>query len=378
MRRSILSYSLIRKELKKGRSVREIARKYDVTRQAIYWHIYKHKRKKGKRGKKRRRKNYNSLINWRVYNEGLVKRGEFLLDIDFRKGFRKELRELNSGKRGRPFKYPNSFILFFLRLKCVFKIDYRTLEGIARRLVVFIDKKVKAPDYTTFQVRAVKLNYKFEVYGRMEEQEIAGDATGLKATNRGEYRWRKYGGKRRTFLKLHIAVNTRTGQVLYCKVTTEKVRDGKEMGNMIREAKNYGEIKRGIFDAGYDSWKNYYLLARDSITPVIRPRRSLPLSRVQKEKMRILRRLKRKEDERLRGRYVRLKVLEEFLTDEEGWKKRYGFGRRWIVEGRYSVFKRIFSENVYSKRLKNIKCEVMIKIGLLNLFTHEVRNAFQW
>jgi len=49
MRRSILSYSLIRKELKKGKSVREIARKYDVTRQAIYWHIYKHKRKKGKR-----------------------------------------------------------------------------------------------------------------------------------------------------------------------------------------------------------------------------------------------------------------------------------------------------------------------------------------
>jgi hypothetical protein len=40
-------------------------------------------------------------------------------------------------------------------------------------------------------VRAVKLNYKFEVYGRMDEQEIAGDATGLKATNRGEYRWRK-------------------------------------------------------------------------------------------------------------------------------------------------------------------------------------------
>jgi hypothetical protein len=163
MRRSILSYSLIRKELKKGKSVREIARKYDVTRQAIYWHIYKHKRKKGKRSKKRRRKNYNSLINWRVYNEGLVKRGEFLLDIDFLQGFRKELRELNSGKRGRPFKYPNSFILFFLRLKCVFKIDYRTLEGVARRLVVFIDKKVKAPDYTTFQVRAVKLNYKFEV-----------------------------------------------------------------------------------------------------------------------------------------------------------------------------------------------------------------------
>ena len=357
MRRAVLSYPLIRKELKEGKSVQEVARKYNVTRQAIYWHIYKNKKKK--RGRKRRyKKNYNCLIDWRVYNEGLVKRGEFLLDIDFlKKNFKRELRELNRGKGGRPFKYPNSFILFFLRLKCVFKIDYRTLEGIARKLVVFIGMDMKAPDYTTFQVRAARLNYKFEVYERMDEQEIAGDASGLKATNRGEYRWRKHGGKRKEFLKLHLAVNTRNRQILYCKVTTERVRDGKELPDMIREAKSYGRINTGIFDAGYDSWKNYYLLVRNHIIPAIRPRRSMTLSKVRKEKMQVLGKLQKKgENERLIGRYVRLKVLEEFLADEDGWKKRHGFGRRWIVEGRYSVFKRIFSENLYSNRLKNIKC----------------------
>jgi len=52
--------------------------------------------------------------------------------------------------------------------------------------------------------------------------------------------------------------------------------------------------------------------------------------------------------------------------------------RRWAVEGRYSVFKRIFSENLYSKRLKNIKCEVMLKVEPPNMSTHLLRNAFKW
>ncbi len=378
MRRVSLSYRLINQELKQGKTVQAIAKKYRVTRQAIYWHIYQRDKKK-RSGKRKRCKNYNCLIDWQVYNEGLVKRGEFLLDFDFLKDWKKDLGVLNRNKRGRPFKYPDCFILFFLRLKCAFKIDYRTLEGIARKVVVFIPGFSGAPDYSTFQVRGARLNYKFEVYQGSEAQEIAGDASGLKATNRGEYRLREYRGKRKEFLKLHLAVNIKSRQIIYCDVTTERVRDGKELPKMIKAGKSFGKIDRGLFDAGYDSHRNYGLLAKEGIVPGIRPRRSMSLVRVRKEKMRVIVRLKKKkENERLKGRYVRLKVLEEFLTDEEGWKQSNGYGRRWVVEGRYSVFKRIFSENVYSKRIKNIKCEVMIKVGLLNLFTHYVRNAFKW
>jgi len=90
MRRVILSYRLINRELNQGKTVQAIAKKYQVTRQAIYWHIYQHV-KKVRSVKKRRCKNYNCLIDWRVYNEGLVKRGEFLLDFDFLKDGKKDL-----------------------------------------------------------------------------------------------------------------------------------------------------------------------------------------------------------------------------------------------------------------------------------------------
>lgn len=139
-----LTTDIVLKALKQGHSVIEIAKKYRVTRQTVYWHINKKKKKKKKECKKKKeKKNYNVLRDWKVYNEGLVKRGEFLLDFDIFYDWAEDLKSINEDKKGRPFEYPDSFILFFLRLKCMFKIDYRTLEGIARKLVVFIPQANK-------------------------------------------------------------------------------------------------------------------------------------------------------------------------------------------------------------------------------------------
>ncbi|MEW6096309.1 MAG: hypothetical protein AB1567_07270 [bacterium] len=49
---------------------------------------------------------------------------------------------------------------------------------------------------------------------------------------------------------------------------------------------------------------------------------------------------------------MRLKTLKEYLQDEEKWKKENGYGKRWKVEGRYSMVKRLFGEYVFSKKIK--------------------------
>jgi hypothetical protein len=54
--------------------------------------------------------------------------------------------------------------------------------------VVFILKAPCAPDYTTLNLRFAKLFWQPDVYEKQAEQKIAGDSTGLKTTNRGEYR----------------------------------------------------------------------------------------------------------------------------------------------------------------------------------------------
>ena len=45
-------------------------------------------------------------MNWRNYNESLVKRGEVLLDFDIIDNWDNELEEMNKDKKGRKFVYP--------------------------------------------------------------------------------------------------------------------------------------------------------------------------------------------------------------------------------------------------------------------------------
>lgn len=101
----------------------------------------------------------------------------------------------------------------------------------------------------------------------------------MKTNNRGEYRISKYRGKRRKFVKLHLAVNTETKQIVYCDVTNEEIPDGKKLASMVSHSSKYGKINNGYFDAGYDSKNNYQFLKEKGIMPVIRPRHSGSLSR---------------------------------------------------------------------------------------------------
>ena len=45
-------------------------------------------------------------MNWRNYNESLVKRGEILLNFDVIDNWNSELEKMNKDKEGRKFVYP--------------------------------------------------------------------------------------------------------------------------------------------------------------------------------------------------------------------------------------------------------------------------------
>lgn len=216
-------------------------------------------------------------------------------------------------------------------------------------------------DYTTFHIRVEKLKIGIEVYQRTAQQEIAGDSSGLKTSNRGEYRISKYRGKKKKFVKLHLGVNIETKQVIFCEVTEEQIPDVTKLAKIVSHGSELGEINTVYLDGAYDSKDNHQILKEKGIIPVIRPRRTMSLKRV-REKIRQLKEKGRRD--------IRAEMLEEFLRDEEKWKEKYGYGKRWVVEDRYSVFKRLFSEHVFSKKMENIKKEVIIKVNLMNLFTY--------
>jgi hypothetical protein len=45
------------------------------------------------------------MVNWRTYNESLVRRGEVMLDFDVIDGWDDELEQMNEAKVGEPYHH---------------------------------------------------------------------------------------------------------------------------------------------------------------------------------------------------------------------------------------------------------------------------------
>ncbi len=95
---------------------------------------------------------------------------------------------------------------------------------------------------------------------------IAVDSTGVKVSNRGEWIRHKWRVKR-GFVKVHLAVDTKTGKILSMEVTKEDVSDGRMLKQLVEEAASNAHIVKAIADGGYDSKDNFQTL--DSMRIVV-------------------------------------------------------------------------------------------------------------
>ena len=71
-----------------------------------------------------------------------------------------------------------------------------------------------------------------------DDLNIAIDSTGIKITNRGQWRTDKWNiqnksKKKKGYLKIHVAVNIKTKEILALEVTNEKIHDGKQMKALV-------------------------------------------------------------------------------------------------------------------------------------------------
>src|SRR5450756_1748859 len=80
---------------------------------------------------------------------------------------------------------------------------------------------------------------------------IAVDSTGIKVSNRGEWIRKKWKVKR-GFIKVHIAVDIKTKQILAIEVTREDVGDGRMLGRLVEGSARKANVKRVIGDGAYD------------------------------------------------------------------------------------------------------------------------------
>jgi IS5 family transposase len=289
--------------------------------------------------------------DWHSYNEALVRRGELELDSSVTEEWKRELNKANDGKVGEPYHYPESYIRLLAFVRLLFHQPYRQTEGFVHFLSRFVDG-LQVPDYSTIDRRVNRLEIDLDesLVKSNSPVSIAVDSSGVKVHNGGDWIRRVWKVKK-GYLKIHFAVDTKTGQVVSMDVSSEKVGDGRRLKRLVKRAQGSGvRIRRVLADGAYDSKANFRFLAEQGIKPIIRvARNSVPV--------------------RQWGCYPRkMAVIEQQAFSRRAWGRIHRFGYRWKAEGAFSVIKRVFGEYVRARKFANMAREMALKASIYNGF----------
>lgn len=302
------------------------------------------------------------ITNWRDYNESLVQRGDitFWFDADVIDAWEHDNDE---PKIGRPFTYSDTAIECLLALRELFRLPYRQTEGLGRALVKLMRIELTIPDFTSLAKRAANLGVSLDVAQRQGPIDVVVDSTGLKVFGEGEWKMRKHGkSKRRTWRKLHLAVNPATQEIEAEVLTENSEHDADQVEGLLRET--HGPVHAFYGDGAYDQWKVYDTLDEQHIQPVIPPRRNAKVKQHGNSSQTPLAR-----DEAIRS--IR-------RSGRKSWKESIGYHRRSLAETAMHRMKCCFGSMLKNRELPNQRTEVRIRSKILNHFTHLGLPQFEW
>ena len=128
--------------------------------------------------------------------------------------------------RGRPEEFSDAAIECCLVLRSLFHLALRATQGFVEGMIQLLDLKVDAPHYTLWCKRAGNLNIDLKALPSKGAINIVIDSTGLKIYGEGEWKVRVHGkAKRRSWKKLHLAVNPDTHEIVRCELTDHRTHD---------------------------------------------------------------------------------------------------------------------------------------------------------
>ncbi|EQD76890.1 transposase ISC1058 [mine drainage metagenome] len=221
-------------------------------------------------------KPYHDHRDWPRYNEALVVRGEFYLDLGQFRTWDQELAVMNRGKRGGRYLIPESFVRWLVIWKQL--IDYRGLEGITRKMAE-LRLIPTYPDYTTLWHRLHRLTPALKM-PKYSELELASDGTGLKTSNAGEYRIFRYGdpdARQKKHLVVVITADVRRKKVIGIEVHIEGKGHSEPQTAVahLRDATERGyRVRKFYRDGAYDTHGMFSALHTMGTEPVITIRKN--------------------------------------------------------------------------------------------------------
>ncbi len=305
---------------------------------------------------KKKTKRTDRLRNWSDYNKALVGRGSLTLWVsdDIIALWRAARPTL---KRGKPATYSETAILCMATLGEVYRLPLRATEGLMCSVLKLLGVKLSVPDYTTLCRRRRTLAVELPRLSRKQGEPLhmLVDATGVKVYGEGEWKVRQHGyTKRRTWRKLHFAVDEATMEFVAVAVSTNNFKDSQLLPDLLEQTDD--EISQVSADGAYDSRNSYTALRERGARAAIPPQKNARIwhhgntrgeRHIRDENLRAIRR---------QGR--------------AGWKRESGYHRRSLAETQVFRVKTIFGERVSARRFDAQAAQLLVRCAALNRMTH--------
>jgi len=96
-------------------------------------------------------------MDWKKIDDKLIRRGTLLLDLGFVNNYGRELKRMNQGKLGRPFKLTDSYVRFIGIVRYLFSMGFRQLEGFTIALHKLVPR-LPSIDYSWIRRRVLRLD----------------------------------------------------------------------------------------------------------------------------------------------------------------------------------------------------------------------------
>ncbi|NJM39619.1 MAG: IS5 family transposase [Anaerolineae bacterium] len=259
-----------------------------------------------------------------------------------------------SGAQGRPVTYSDMAIECMAMLQAVYRLPLRGTRGLVQSIFELMQITLSVPHYSTLSRRKRKLDVKLPKRKPSDGVHVVIDSTGVKVFGEGEWKVRQHGyTKRRTWKKMHIAVDEATGEILAVGVTDNSITDGTMLPPLLDDIEE--PITRVSGDKAYDKRKCYEAIRKRKAKASIPPQKGARIWQHGNTKGE-----RHNRDENIRA--IRKK-------GRAAWKRESGYHRRSIAETSMSRYKRILGPTISARTFEGQSTEIKIRCKILNTMT---------
>jgi transposase len=248
--------------------------------------------------------------------------------------------------------YSDAAIELVLMLRLVFHLALRQAEAFATSLLRLLGLALRVPDHTTLSRRGRSFAGRQPKVVPNGPLHLVIDSTGLKLFGQGEWDEEKHGRTRRSWRKLHLAVDAGSGEIVACLLTDSAADDAGQLPALLEATK--GEIASVTADGAYDGDPVYQAIAGHQPDPppdvIIPPRASAVPS------------TDTTDAQSQRDHHIRL-IAEK---GRMAWQKATGYGRRSLAETSVGRYKAIIGPKLRARLLPTQQGGVALAAQVLN------------